>query len=100
MNNLFKALNDQTRREILELLKDSNLTAGEIAGYFDISKPSISHHLDLLKQAGLIEAEKNGQFITYSLNTTVVEEILKWVLQFKTVSSSTKFKTHGIRKSI
>lgn len=100
MNNLFKALNDQTRREILELLKDSNLTAGEIADHFDISKPSISHHLDLLKQAGLIEAEKNGQFITYSLNTTVVEEILKWVLQFKTVSSSTKFKTHGIRKSI
>lgn len=99
MNNLFKALNDQTRREILELLKDSNMTAGEIADRFDISKPSISHHLDLLKQAGLIEAEKNGQFITYSLNTTVVDEILKWVLQFKTDNDFKKLKAHGLRKS-
>lgn len=98
MNNLFKALNDQTRREILELLKEKDLTAGEIADQFDISKPSISHHLDLLKQSGLIEAEKNGQFITYSLNTTVVDEILKWVLQFKE-ENSLKIKAHGIRKS-
>lgn len=83
MNLLFKALNDQTRREILELLKKKDLTAGEIAEHFSISKPSISHHLDLLKQAGLVDAEKKGQFILYSLNTTVVDEILKWVLQFK-----------------
>ena len=100
MNNLFKALNDQTRREILELLKDRDLNAGEIADHFDISKPSISHHLDLLKQAGLIEATKKGQFITYSLNTTVVDEILKWVLQFKEEKSLKKIKAHGIRKSI
>lgn len=99
MNNLFKALNDQTRREILELLKDRDLNAGEIAEHFDISKPSISHHLDLLKQAGLIEAEKSGQFITYSLNTTVVDEILKWVLQFKTTGELKKIKVHGLRKS-
>lgn len=99
MNNLFKALNDQTRREILELLKDKDLNAGEIADHFDISKPSISHHLDLLKQAGLIEAEKRGQFITYSLNTTVVDEILKWVLQFKDENGIKKIKAHGIRKS-
>ena len=99
MNNVFKALNDQTRREILELLKIKDMTAGEIADHFNISKPSISHHLDILKQAVLIEAEKEGQFITYSLNTTVVDEILKWVLQFQT-SSASKFKPHGIKKHI
>ncbi len=65
MNNLFKALNDSTRRKILELLQKKDMTAGDIADEFNISKPSISHHLDLLKQAGLVEAEKNGQFIYY-----------------------------------
>ena len=84
MNILFKALNDATRREILELLKKKDMTAGEIADQFNISKPSISHHLDLLKQAGLVEAEKHGQFISYSLNTTVVDELVKWFMQFKT----------------
>ena len=84
MNKLFKALNDPTRREILELLQKGDRTAGEIADRFQISKPSISHHLDLLKQAGLVEAVKEGQFINYSLNTTVVDEIVKWFIQFKT----------------
>lgn len=97
MNQVFKALNDQTRREILELLKESDMTAGEIADHFDISKPSISHHLDLLKQAGLIDAVKSGQFITYSLNTTVVDEILKWVLQF-TPEKKAKLSTYGTKK--
>jgi ArsR family transcriptional regulator, arsenate/arsenite/antimonite-responsive transcriptional repressor len=83
MNALFKALNDNTRREILELLKKGDLTAGDIADQFNISKPSISHHLDLLKQAGLVHATKNGQFIYYSLNTTVMDEMLKWLLTFK-----------------
>jgi len=84
MNILFKALNDATRREILELLKEKDLTAGEIADHFHITKPSISHHLDLLKQAGLVESLKQGQFIYYSLNTSVVDEIVKWFMQFKT----------------
>lgn len=84
MNSLFKALNDKTRREILELLKKSDLTAGEIANQFKISKPSISHHLDLLKQAGLVQSVKEGQFIYYSLNTTVMDEIIKWFVDFKT----------------
>ncbi len=83
MNTVFKALNDATRREILELLKVQDMTAGDIADQFSMTKPSISHHLDLLKQAGLIEAEKKGQFIIYSLNTTVVDEILKWFIQLK-----------------
>ena len=83
MNALFKALNDSTRREILELLKKGDLTAGDIADRFNITKPSISHHLDLLKQAGLVHSTKNGQFILYSLNTTVMDEIVKWLLSFK-----------------
>jgi DNA-binding transcriptional ArsR family regulator len=83
MNTIFKALNDPTRRDIIEMLKKRDLTAGEIADHFQISKPSISHHLDLLKQAGLVEAVKEGQFIYYSMNTTVVDELIQWVLQLK-----------------
>ncbi|MBA4196869.1 MAG: transcriptional regulator [Chitinophaga sp.] len=81
MNILFKALNDATRRDILDLLKKQDLTAGEIADEFHISKPSISHHLDLLKQAGLVVAVKKGQFIFYSINTTVTDEIIQWLMQ-------------------
>lgn len=84
MNIIFKALNDPTRREILQLLQERDMTAGEIVERFKISGPSISHHLDLLKQAKLVIAEKEGQYIYYSLNTTVVDEIVKWLLQFKT----------------
>jgi DNA-binding transcriptional ArsR family regulator len=83
MNAVFKALNDPTRRQILELLQEKDLTAGEIAQQFNISFPSISHHLDLLKQAKLVTSEKDGQYVYYSLNTTVVDEIMKWFLQFK-----------------
>ncbi len=64
MNLLFKALNDTTRRQILDLLREGDLNAGDIAKRFDMSKPSISHHLDLLRQAGLVESIKQGQFIT------------------------------------
>jgi len=83
LNSLFKALNDPTRREILELLKEKDLTAGEIADQFNISKPSISHHLDLLRQAGLVVSVKEGQFIYYSLNTTVMDEMLKWIISLQ-----------------
>jgi len=83
MNIVFKALNDPTRREILQLLQEKDLTAGEIVEKFKISGPSISHHLDLLRQAKLVTSVKDGQYIYYSLNTTVVDEIMKWFLQFK-----------------
>jgi DNA-binding transcriptional ArsR family regulator len=83
MNTIFKALNDPTRREILQLLQEKDMTAGEIVERFNMSAPSISHHLDLLKQAKLVIAEKDGQYVFYSLNTTVVDEIMKWFLQFK-----------------
>lgn len=83
MNALFKSLNDPTRRKILQLLKEQDLNAGEIADRFEISKPSISHHLDLLKRAGLISGQRKGQHIRYSLNTTIVEDLLQWVLDLK-----------------
>ncbi len=80
MNSLFKALNDETRRKIIELLREGDKNAGEIAEAFSISKPSISHHLDILKQADLISSEKQGQFVVYSLNTTVLEDLIQWVI--------------------
>ena len=83
MNQLFKALNDPTRRQILELLGKNDMSAGDIADRFNISKPSISHHLDLLRQAGLVESVKKGQFIYYSINTTVFDELVKWMLKFR-----------------
>lgn len=83
MNTIFKALNDETRRQILDLLKEGNMNAGEIADNFNISKPSISHHLDILKRAGLISSIKNGQFIEYSLNTTILEDLLNWIMALK-----------------
>jgi ArsR family transcriptional regulator, arsenate/arsenite/antimonite-responsive transcriptional repressor len=82
MNIVFKALNDPTRREILEMLRKKDMTAGEIADCFNMSKPSISHHLDLLKQAKLVVDLKQGQFILYSLNTTVLDELMQWVMKF------------------
>jgi len=83
LNAIFKALNDPTRREILDLLKEKDLTAGEIADQFNISKPSISHHLDLLKQAALVVSVKEGQFVYYSLNTTVMDEMIKWIVSLQ-----------------
>ncbi len=80
MDGLFKALNDATRRSILELLREKDMTAGAIADCFQISKPSISHHLDLLKQADLILPEKDGQFIIYSINTSVRDDCLSWMM--------------------
>ena len=80
MNLLFKALRDPTRRRILEMLKKRDLTVGEISDAFEMSTPSISYHLDLLKHAQLVSARKNGQFVTYSLQTTVLEDSLGWLV--------------------
>lgn len=79
MNDVFKALSDSTRRKILELLGKKDMNAGEIAEYFNISKPSISHHLTILKNADLISDERKGQNIVYSLNTTVFQDVVRWV---------------------
>ena len=83
MNSLFKALNDDTRRRIIELLKGKDMNAGDIASHFNISKPSISHHLEILKQADLITSEKKGQFVNYSLNTSILEDLLSWIIKLK-----------------
>ncbi|MDA3732059.1 autorepressor SdpR family transcription factor [Niameybacter massiliensis] len=76
MNDLFKALSDPSRRRIIQLLKNGDLSAGEIAEHFDMAKPSISHHLNLLKQANLVTSEKQGQSVIYSLNTTTLQDAL------------------------
>jgi ArsR family transcriptional regulator len=81
MADVFKALSDPTRREILRLLKRSDLTAGAIAENFAMSKPSVSHHLSALKAAGLVFAERRGQEIVYSLDTTVFQDAMTYVMQ-------------------
>lgn len=82
MGEPFKALADPTRRRILQLLNEGDLTAGEIAEHFDMTKPSVSHHLAILKQAGLVTDERQGQNILYRLNLTVFQELLKWFYDF------------------
>ena len=81
MPDVFKALSDPTRREILRLLKQGDLTAGAIADNFAMSKPSVSHHLSTLKSAGLVFAERRGQEIVYSLDTTVFQDAMTVVME-------------------
>ncbi|MBW9172789.1 autorepressor SdpR family transcription factor [Clostridium estertheticum] len=78
LNLPFKALADPTRRKIILLLKEKDLTAGEIAEHFNMTKPSISHHLNALKQSLLVTDERKGQYIYYSLDTTVFQEVTNW----------------------
>ena len=82
MGDAFKALSDPTRRKILQLLSEGELTAGEIAAHFEMAKPSVSHHLSVLKSAGLVTDERQGQNIVYCLNLTVFQEVLKWFYDF------------------
>ncbi len=82
MSDVFKALSDPTRRRILELLKKKSMNAGEIADEFNISKPSISHHLTILKSSGLIFDERKGQNIIYSIDMTVFQEMMQWFISF------------------
>ena len=79
-DKVFKALSDANRRKIIDLLKKKEMTAGEIAEQFNVSKPTISEHLKTLKNADLIQSEKNGQFITYFLNTSVLEDFLSYMI--------------------
>jgi DNA-binding transcriptional ArsR family regulator len=75
-NAVFKALSDPSRREILRILSGGERTAGELASSFDMTKPSMSHHFAILKEADLIQSRREGQQIFYSLNTTVLEDVL------------------------
>src|SRR5262249_40032059 len=81
INEAFKALADPTRREIVRLLlRHGEMTAGELAGHFDMSKPSVSHHFSKLKEAALVSTRRDGQQIYYALNTTVVEDLMTLLL--------------------
>jgi DNA-binding transcriptional ArsR family regulator len=79
---VFKALGDPTRRAILDRLREGDLSAGEISDGFEIGKASISHHLNLLKSAGLVQCRRQGQQQIYTLHTTVFQEALQWLMTF------------------
>lgn len=89
MDKSIRALADPTRREILKLLRRGDLTAGDIAGRFPMTAASVSHHLSVLKNAGLIQAERNGRNIHYSLNSTVFHDFLKDMMGFFDVKGGT-----------
>jgi DNA-binding transcriptional ArsR family regulator len=76
MNLVFRALADPTRRDILELLRERRMTAGEIAEHFDLSKPTLSGHFAILREAGLVTSDKMGTTVTYRLNLSVLEDAL------------------------
>jgi ArsR family transcriptional regulator, arsenate/arsenite/antimonite-responsive transcriptional repressor len=82
LNKTFQALSDPTRRRILALLKHKDMAAGEIGNNFPITAPSLTHHLNILKQAGLISSHRDGQEIIYSLNLSVFEEIAEKIANF------------------
>ena len=81
LTRTLQALTDPKRREILQMLGEGDKTAGEIGARFNISAPSVSHHLSVLKHADLVRGERNGQTIVYSLNSTVVQEFLQEIMQ-------------------
>ena len=83
LQQTLKALADPTRREILKVLKNGRQSAGEIADHFSISAAAVSRHLSVLKEADLIEATRDGKYIYYELNATVLEEILLWISDLK-----------------
>lgn len=80
LNDVFKAIADPTRREILRLLRHEEMNAGDVAAQFDMTKPTMSHHFSVLKAAGLITSRREGQTIWYALNTTVLEDVLAWTV--------------------
>jgi DNA-binding transcriptional ArsR family regulator len=80
MDLVYKALADKSRRQILEILKEKDMTVNEIGEHFSFSGATLSHHLDILRRANLVISQKEGQFIRYSLNTSVFEEVLKMMM--------------------
>lgn len=79
LQNTFQALSDPTRRAIISLLREGELHAGQIANHFQTSDATISHHLAVLRKAGLILDERRGKYIYYELNTSVLDEIIHWI---------------------
>ncbi|MES2346659.1 MAG: autorepressor SdpR family transcription factor [Pseudomonadota bacterium] len=89
-NNAFKAIADPARREILRLLRLGEMTAGDLAAHFDMSKPTMSHHFAVLADADLITRRREGQTIWYGLNTTVLQDVLSWVMDLTDAKGSKK----------
>ena len=82
LQDTIKALSDPTRRRILELLKKGPMPAGELGKEFDMTGATMSHHLSILKKAGLVQDQKKGTFVYYEINTSVMEDLLSWVVSF------------------
>jgi len=82
ITEIFRALTDPTRMEILSMLRDGDLTPSDMLNKLSISQPTLSHHLDILKRAGLIEGKRNGQFIEYTINLSVFEMAVEYMLKF------------------
>lgn len=91
-NKAFRALADPTRREILALLRHGEITAGALAEKFDMTKPAMSHHFKVLKDADLITSRREGQQIWYGLNTTVVQDLMAWAMQLASDAKRSKGK--------
>jgi ArsR family transcriptional regulator, arsenate/arsenite/antimonite-responsive transcriptional repressor len=91
-NRAFKALADPTRREILRILRRGEMTAGDLAEHFDMTKPTMSHHFAVLKEADLLTSRRDGQQIWYGLNTTVVQDLMSWAMD---LLRGTQEKTQG-----
>ena len=90
INTTLKALSDPVRREILEMLKQGRMSAGEICEHFEITSAAISRHLSVLKDADLIRDTREGKYIFYELNASVLEEIMLWISNLKGVNDNDK----------
>ncbi len=82
LQDTIKALSDPTRRKILEMLKKQSMAAGEIGKEFDMTGATLSHHLSILKKAGLVQDIKKGTYIYYEINTSVMEDLMSWIVSF------------------
>lgn len=89
-NSAFKAIADPARREILRLLRNGEMTAGDLAAEFDMSKPTMSHHFAVLVEADLITRRRDGQTIWYGLNTTVLQDVVSWMMDLTNTPRSKK----------
>ena len=94
-DDFFQALSHPCRREIIRLLKWKNLSAGQIAGHFDIAQPTVSRHLDVLKNAGIVTSQRRGNQIIYSLNLSMVQEMLMEVMELLGRREETAYDTEG-----
>ena len=98
-NEAFKAISDPTRREILRLLRRGGMTAGDLAERFDMTKPTMSHHFAVLKEADLLTSRRDGQQIWYGLNTTVVQDLMAWAMDLMRSESQSQEGQPGTKNS-